>query len=42
MTMTTKELDLATLDHGDIEFRASPWPIVYQNTLMDFAVVKYS
>jgi hypothetical protein len=25
MTMTTKELDIATLDHGDIEFRASPW-----------------
>jgi len=41
MTMTTKELGIATLDHGDIEFRASPWPIVYQNILMDLVVVKY-
>jgi hypothetical protein len=41
MTMTTKELDIATLDHGDIEFRVSPWPIVYQNTLMDLVVVKH-
>jgi hypothetical protein len=41
MTTTSKELDIATLDHGDTEFRASPWPIVYQNTLMDLVVVKY-